>query len=66
MADLSPEAERIAQVIAAWNMVQNPAFTCWSDTGEGERWHPLGRLCVHQIRELAELVQAELAKKEEA
>ena len=59
MPDLSPEAKRIAQVIAAWNMKQ---------MGIHETDHRLcqkGHLCVHQIRELAELVQAELAKKEE-
>ena len=64
MPDLSPEAEHIAQVIAAWNMQQamtkpaNDPHTdyCWSI----RQW---GRLCVHQIRELAEWL---VAKKEKA
>lgn len=65
MPDLSPDAERIAQVIAAWNMRQSDGWKlCKKDSDLQLPLHTLGHLCIHQIRELAEWVQAELAKKE--
>ena len=62
--DTKPEAERIAQVIAAWNMRQDETRLCREDTFGGLSDHFQGHLCIHQIRELAELMQAELARKE--
>lgn len=59
-------AEHIAQVIAAWNMKQQRDFCSQSSPSDMAGHHRMGRLCIHQIRELAEVVQAELAKKEEA